>query len=304
MNYVVVGGAGFVGSNLTDFLIKEGHQVTVVDNLSTGKESNVNEKAKLVVLDISHNSNLNKLIECFSGHDGLFHLAALARVQPSIDHPHKFNQANVNGTLHVLDAAKKAGIKRVVYSASSSAYGDAKIFPTPEEHPTDPISPYGLQKLIGEQYCRVFYHCYDLETVSLRYFNVFGERQSVDGAYKLVMGTFADQRLKGKPLTITGDGEQRRDFTYVGDVVKANLLAMNSTKVGAGESINIGNGDNRSVNQIANLIGGPKNYIEKRLEPQQTLADNTKAKELLGWKPTVSVEDWMPKYKKSLGILD
>ena len=304
MNYVVVGGAGFVGSNLTDFLIKEGHQVTVVDNLSTGKESNVNEKAKLVVLDISHNSNLNKLIECFSGHDGLFHLAALARVQPSIDHPHKFNQANVNGTLHVLDAAKKAGIKRVVYSASSSAYGDAKIFPTPEEHPTDPISPYGLQKLIGEQYCRVFYHCYDLETVSLRYFNVFGERQSIDGAYKLVMGTFADQRLKGKPLTITGDGEQRRDFTYVGDVVKANLLAMNSTKVGAGESINIGNGDNRSVNQIANLIGGPKNYIEKRLEPQQTLADNTKAKELLGWKPTVSVEDWMPKYKKSLGILD
>lgn len=302
MNYVVVGGAGFIGSNLTDFLIEQGHNVTVVDNLSTGKSSNINKKAKTVVLDISHISNFSKLSESFSGHDGLFHLAALARVQPSIEHPHKFNQANVNGTLHVLDAAKKAGIKRVVYSASSSAYGDAKIFPTPEDHPTDPISPYGLQKLIGEQYCRVFHHCYDLETVSLRYFNVFGERQSLDGAYKLVMGTFADQRLKGKPLTITGDGEQRRDFTYVGDVVRANLLAMNSTKVGSGEVINIGNGDNRSVNQVADLIGGPKNYIEKRLEPQQTLADNTKAKKLLGWEPTVSIEDWIPKYKKSLGI--
>jgi len=302
MNYVVVGGAGFIGSNLTDFLIEQGHNVTVVDNLSTGKSSNINKKAKTVVLDISHISNFSKLSESFSGHDGLFHLAALARVQPSIEHPHEFNKTNVNGTLHVLDAAKKAGIKRVVYSASSSAYGDAKIFPTPEDHPTDPISPYGLQKLIGEQYCRVFHHCYDLETVSLRYFNVFGERQSLDGAYKLVMGTFANQRLKGKPLTITGDGEQRRDFTYVGDVVRANLLAMNSTKVGSGEVINIGNGDNRSVNQVADLIGGPKNYIEKRLEPQQTLADNTKAKKLLGWEPTVSIEDWIPKYKKSLGI--
>ena len=199
-------------------------------------------------------------------------------------------------------SARDANIKRVVYSASSSAYGDAKVFPTPEDYPTDPLSPYGIQKLIGEQYCRVFHHCYNLETVSLRYFNVFGERQSLDGAYKLVMGTFVHQKLQGKPLTITGDGEQRRDFTYVGDVVKANFLAMTSENVGSGESINIGNGDNRSVNQIADLIGGSKEYVERRLEPQQTLADNTKAKNLLGWQPTTTVEEWIPKYKKQIGI--
>lgn len=302
MKYVVIGGAGFIGSNLTDFLIEEGHEVLVIDNFSTGKESNVNKKADLKVLDISHHSNFQSLVDSISGYDGIFHLAALARVQPSIENPHEFNKVNVNGTLFVLDAAVKAGIKRVVYSASSSAYGDAEILPTPENHPTDPLSPYGLQKLIGEQYCRVFYHCYGLETVSLRYFNVFGERQALEGAYLLVMGIFAQQRLKNEPLTITGDGEQRRDFTYVKDVCRANFLSMTSKNVGSGDVINIGNGDNRSVNQIADLIGGPKKYIEKRLEPQETLADNSKAKSLLGWNPTVSVEEWIPKYKKDLGI--
>tara|TARA_B100002019_G_scaffold86192_1_gene74676 strand:- start:46 stop:954 length:909 start_codon:yes stop_codon:yes gene_type:complete len=302
MKYIVTGGAGFIGSNLVDSLINEGHEVIVIDNLSTGKKDNVNPKAELVICDISHQDYLQKIEEVSSGVDTIFHLAALARVQPSIENPNEFNKVNVNGTLNILNIARQFGVRRVVYSASSSAYGDASIFPTPENHPTDPLSPYGLQKLIGEQYCRVFYHCYGLETVSLRYFNVFGERQSLDGAYKLVMGIFADQRLKGKPLTITGDGEQRRDFTYVGDVVRANILASQSKLVGKGESINIGNGDNRSVNHIADLIGGPKEYIKKRLEPQQTLADNTKAKNLLNWKPTTTVEDWIPQYKKKLGI--
>lgn len=302
MKYIVTGGAGFIGSNLVDSLVDGGHEVIVIDNLSTGKEDNVNSKAELFVCDISHKDHIPVMTQAMKGADTVFHLAALARVQPSIENPNEFNKVNVNGTLHVLTAAKEAGVRRVVYSASSSAYGDATIFPTPENHPTDPLSPYGLQKLIGEQYCRVFYHCYGLETVSLRYFNVFGERQSLDGAYKLVMGIFADQRIKGKPLTITGDGEQRRDFTYVGDVVRANILASQSKLVGKGESINIGNGDNRSVNQIAELIGGPKKYIEKRLEPQQTLADNTKAKDLLNWKPTTTVEEWIPQYKQQLGI--
>lgn len=302
MKYIVTGGAGFIGSNLVDSLIDGGHEVIVIDNLSTGKEDNVNSKAQLLICDISHKDSITTMTKAMKGADTVFHLAALSRVQPSIENPHEFNKVNVNGTLHILTAAKEAGVRRVVYSASSSAYGDATIFPTPENHPTDPLSPYGLQKLIGEQYCRVFYHCYGLETVSLRYFNVFGERQSLDGAYKLVMGIFAGQRLKGKPLTITGDGEQRRDFTYVGDVVKANVLASSSSLVGKGESINIGNGDNRSVNEIADLIGGPKEYIEKRLEPQQTLADNTKAQELLDWNPTTTVEDWIPKYKKQIGI--
>jgi UDP-glucose 4-epimerase len=194
------------------------------------------------------------------------------------------------------------GIKRFVYSASSSAYGNAEVFPTPESHPTNPLSPYGLQKLIGEQYCKVFSICYGLETVCLRYFNVFGERQSLEGAYCLVMGIFANQRLKGEPMTIAGDGEQRRDFTYVGDVVKANISASKSDKVGDGEVINIGNGENRSVNQLAELIGGPRLNIEARLEPKQTLADNTKAKELLNWEPSVTLEEWIPKYKEELKI--
>ena len=302
MNYIVVGGGGFIGSNLVDLLINEGHQVLVVDDFSTGKRSNVNGKANILALDMAEEELADHFTQSIMGADGLFHLAALARVQPSIDNPQEFNKVNVSGTLNVLNCAKNAGIKRVVYSASSSAYGDASIFPTPEDHPTDPLSPYGLQKLIGEQYCRVFHHCYGLETVSLRYFNVFGERQSLDGAYKLVMGVFADQKLKGEPLTITGDGEQRRDFTYVGDVARANLLAMESSNVGSGEVINIGNGDNRSVNQIANLFGGPFENVAERFEPKQTLADNSKAKKLLNWEPSTTVEDWLPEYKKSLGI--
>lgn len=300
--YAVIGGAGFIGSNLVDMLINDGHDIVVIDNLSTGKQDNINSAAKLHPIDISNSKSVKRLVDIFSGCDGVFHLAALARVQPSIDNPHEYNKVNVDGTLNVLAAARDAGVKRVVYSASSSAYGNAKIFPTPEDHPTDPLSPYGLQKLIGEQYCRVFHHCYGLETVSLRYFSVYGERQSLEGAYRLVMGIFAKQKLEGKPLTITGNGEQRRDFTYVMDVARANLLAMTSSNVGAGESINVGSGDDRSVNQLADLIGGEKQYIEKRLEPERTLADNSRAKELLGWVPTTAVEEWVPKYKKELNL--
>lgn len=309
--FTITGGAGFIGSNLVDQLINDGHEVVVIDSLISGKKENINPKAKFIEADIygcrqgdTHPCSVytKKVEDAVRGSDAIFHLAALARVQPSIENPSSFNDTNVNGTLNMLLIAKKLGIRRFVYSASSSAYGNAKIFPTTEEHSTDPLSPYGLQKLIGEQYCRVFSHCYGLETVCLRYFNVFGERQSREGAYCLVMGIFANQRLNDKPMTISGDGEQRRDFTYVGDVVRANILAANSDKVGSGEVINIGNCDNRSVNQLADLIGGPRINIEPRLEPKQTLADNTKAKELLGWSPTTTIEEWVPKYKKDLGI--
>ena len=309
MKYIVTGGAGFIGSNLVDKLINNGHEVIVIDNLATGKEENLNPKAKLIQADIfgcapsgSHSVYTNSVAEAMEGADTVFHLAAMARVQPSIEKPHEFNNINVCGTLNLLYLAHKVGIKRFVYSASSSAYGNATILPTPETAPTDPVSPYGLQKLIGEEYCRMFSLVYGLETVSLRYFNVFGERQATEGAYLLVTGIFTQQRLNDKPMTITGDGEQRRDFTYVGDVVSANILASKSDKVGNGEVINIGNGDNRSVNQLADIVGGPRIYIDPVIEPRETLADNQKARKLLGWEPTMTIDEWFPKYKESIGL--
>ena len=174
MKYTVTGGAGFIGSSLVDELIERGHEVIVIDNLVSGKEENINPKAKFILADINGcrfgsqlSSCTDKVIEAVKGSDSIFHLAALARVQPSIDNPVRFHDANVNGTLNILMLARELGIRRVIYSASSSAYGNATIFPTPETHPTDPMSPYGLQKLIGEQYCKIFSRCYDLETVAL-----------------------------------------------------------------------------------------------------------------------------------------
>tara|TARA_R110002020_G_scaffold17760_9_gene61985 strand:+ start:873 stop:1775 length:903 start_codon:yes stop_codon:yes gene_type:complete len=295
---IVTGGAGFIGSNLVDGLIKQDIEVIVIDDLSTGFEKNINPKATLHMLDISrHKTQIEKLMV---GVDVVFHLAALARVQPSIEDPQTFNEINVNGTLNVLFAAHKAGVKRVVYSASSSCYGNNKTFPTPETELTNPLSPYGLQKYVGEQYCKMFSEVYNLDTVSLRYFNVYGERMNFEGAYKLVIAVFAEQMMQGKPLTITNDGEQKRDFTYVGDVVEANILAATHPKKLNGESFNIGNGDNYSVNELADMFGGEKQYGNKVLEPFITLADNTKAKEILKWEPKGDLPTWVKKYKKTL----
>ena len=295
---IVTGGAGFIGSNLVDGLIKQDIEVIVIDDLSTGFEKNINPKATLHMLDISrHKTQIEKLMV---GVDVVFHLAALARVQPSIEDPQTFNEINVNGTLNVLFAAHKAGVKRVIYSASSSCYGNNKTFPTPETELTNPLSPYGLQKYVGEQYCKMFSEVYNLDTVSLRYFNVYGERMNFEGAYKLVIAVFAEQMMQGKPLTITNDGEQKRDFTYVGDVVEANILAATHPKKLNGESFNIGNGDNYSVNELADMFGGEKQYGNKVLEPFITLADNTKAKEILKWEPKGDLPTWVKKYKKTL----
>ena len=194
------------------------------------------------------------------------------------------------------------GIKRVVYSASSSAYGETEILPTPETAPTNPLSPYGLQKYVGEQYCKMFSEVYGLDTCTLRYFNVYGERMNLEGAYCLVMGIFAKQMLDGKPLTITNDGTQRRDFTYVGDVIEANILAAKHPEKLNGESFNIGNGSNYSVNDVADMLGGEKTYGEKRFEPYETLANNSKARNILGWTPKGDLSSWIKKYKKDLGI--
>jgi len=302
MKYIVTGGCGFIGSNLVDKLVDLGHEVIIFDNLSSGKVENINEKARFIEVDISSNDELKDCQKWFKGVDTIFHTAARARVQPSIIDPISFNKTNVDGTLMLLKMAVDGGVRRFVYSASSSAYGNTDIFPTPESHSTNPLSPYGAQKLMGEIYCKTFTQVYDIETVSLRYFNVYGERQLLEGAYCLVMGIFVQQRLNGEPMTIRGDGEQRRDFTYVGDVVDANIKASQSDKVGNGEVINIGNGDNRSVNQIADMIGGNTINVEPVIEPKETLADNSKACELLDWKPTMIIENWITEYKREMGL--
>jgi nucleoside-diphosphate-sugar epimerase len=284
---VVTGGAGFIGSNLVDELIELGADVHVIDNLSGGKKENINKKAILYVVDLR---NLNDIIPIINGADYVFHLAALPRVQYSIEHPVETNDVNVNGTLNMLIAAQKGGVKRIIYSASSSAYGDQSEMPLRESMIANPKSPYGLQKYIGELYCRVWSETHNLETVSLRYFNVYGKRQNPEGAYALVIGKFLKQKAEGTPMTICGDGNNTRDFTNVKDVVRANILAAESKNVGKGEVMNIGAGDNYSINNVAKLIGGEIEYIEARLEPSNTLADFSLAKKLIGWEPTITLE--------------
>ena len=296
---LVTGGAGFIGSNLADELIKRGDEVIVIDNLSTGKKENINPKADFHKVDIR---DLEKIKPLFAGIDYVFHLAAFARVQPSIEDPITANDINLNGTLNVLVAARDAKVKKVVYSASSSAYGDQEDMPSRENMPAHPLSPYGLQKYVGELYCRLFSDIYNLPTVSLRYFNIYGPRQLLEGAYCLVMGVFVRQRLNNEPMTITNDGEQRRDFTSVFDAVRANILAAESDDVGHGEVINIGSGKNYSVNELAKMIGGPVKYGEIRVEPKETLADNSLAKELLGWEPRHELPLWLEEYKKEMGL--
>lgn len=292
---IVTGGAGFIGSHITDALVGEGYEVHVIDNLSNGKKENVNPKAVFHKADIC---DFKKIAPLFKGAKYVFHEAALPRVQFSILHPVESHNANVNGTLNVLLAAKDAGVKRVIYAASSSAYGDQKTLPLVETMAPNPKSPYGLQKYIGELYCKVFSSVYGLETVCLRYFNVYGPRFSSEGAYALVIGKFIDMRKKGVSMTITGNGTQTRDFTNIHDIVRANLLAMKSKKVGKGEVMNIGAGRNFSVNQVAKLIGGPAVHIAPRLEPHDTLASNALAKKMLGWMPRVKLEEGIEELKK------
>jgi nucleoside-diphosphate-sugar epimerase len=292
---VITGGAGFIGSHIADVLIGEGFQVELVDNLHSGKVENVNSKARFHKLDIR---DLEPLKKVFNRAELVFHTAAVPRVQYSIEHPVETSSINIMGTVNVLVAAHEGGVKKVIYSASSSAYGDQPTTPLHENMPPLPKSPYGLQKYTGELLCRTWNEVYGLETVSLRYFNVYGPRLDPDGDYALVIGKFLKQRKEGNPMTITGDGTQTRDFTHVKDVVRANLLAASSLQVGKGEVINIGAGRNVSVNKLAELIGGPVEHIAPRLEPHDTLADNGLAKRALGWVPEIYIEEGLEELKK------
>jgi len=297
---VVTGGAGFIGSHITDALVERGFEVHVVDNYAGGKRADrMNPKAAYHEVDVRDYAKLAPIVNEATY---VFHEAALPRVQFSIENPELTFSVNVGGTVSVLRAAAEGGVKRVVYAASSSAYGDQATLPLSEGLPAQPKSPYGLQKYIGELSCRLWSDVYGLSTVSLRYFNVYGPKFDPDGAYALVIGKFLKQKKEGTPLTITGDGTQTRDYTHVHDVVRANLLAAESPNVGKGEMMNIGAGRNVSVNDLAALIGGPSVHIAARLEPHDTLADNRKAKELLGWEPRVRLEDGIMALKEEMKL--
>lgn len=289
MKLMVVGGAGFIGSNLVDALVAEGHEVLVLDNFATGERGYLNPDARLIEADIT--GPVSALARNFEGIQALFHLAALPRVPRSIEDPIGTHLVNVTGTLHVLKAAVDAGVPRVIYSSSSSVYGDQPTRLMQEHMAPNPVNPYACQKWMGEIYCRNFSRIWELQTVCLRYFNVYGPRQAMEGAYKLVIGIFLEQRAKGQPLTINGDGDQTRDFTHVRDVVRANMAALGSERVGRGEAINVGSGRDVSINYIAQLVGGPSEHREARpFEERFKQADVSLARELLDWQPTTSIE--------------
>ena len=303
---LITGGSGFIGSHLVKYYINKNYKVAITTKYDSIFENirlaSVWNKIKVIETDLRNLDSLVKINEFVP--DTIFHLAARTRIQPSIKEPHSFNRTNIGGTLNVLDLARLCNVRRFVFSSSSSVYGNVTEdnLPTNENAPKNPLSPYGLQKLVGEQYCKLYSTIHKIDTVCLRYFSVYGERQPTKGDYSLVMGIFANLRLEGKPLTINGDGEQRRDFTYVGDVVSANIKASSSDKVGNGEVLNVGNGDNRSVNDIAKMIGGPTINCAPVIEPRETLANNSRTQRLLDWKPTMKLEEWMPTYKKSIGL--
>jgi len=299
--YLITGGAGFIGSNIAERLVKDGQKVRVIDNLSTGKVENMDsfiEKAEFVHGDLRY---LNTVMEAMKDVDYVIHQAALPSVPRSVETPIESNDNNTNGTLNVLYAAKENGVKRVVYAASSSAYGESPTLPKVETMIPSPLSPYAVNKLIGEYYCSVFTTVYNLETVALRYFNVFGPRQDPTSYYSAVIPKFIKAMLEGKQPTIFGDGEQSRDFTYIDNVVNANLLACKAPKA-AGHMMNLACGDRMTLNELSeNLKDILKVDIDPVYEPvragdiKHSLSDITKAKELLGFEVAVPLYEGLKK---------
>lgn len=300
--YLVTGGAGFIGSHLAEALLAQGHTVRILDNISTGKRENIPAGAQLFEADFCE---LEAIRPAFEGVEGVFHVGALPRVPFSIAQPVESAKNNIMGTLNVLVAARDAKVKRLVYSASSSAYGNQEHLPlTPDMRP-NPLNPYALQKYVGELFCQQFSSLYGIETVSLRYFNVYGPRMANDGAYVTVIAIFMRQVKAGEVLTIDGDGEQTRDFTHVKDVVGANMAAMKSPKVGAGEVLNVGNGQRYSVNYIANKIS--KNILRResprgKSDARDTQADITLTRQLLDWNPKIDFENGLADLLREEGI--
>jgi UDP-glucose 4-epimerase len=294
MNCLVTGGAGFIGSNLVDKLIDLGHNVICIDNESAECHEQFywNSKANNYRYDIC---DYEKIAHLFNGIDYVFHIASDARIQPAILNPRKSIESNAVGTANVIELSRINKVKRFIYSSTSSAYGKKAILPNIETQPSDPLTPYSTAKVFGENLARVYYNLYGLETVSLRYFNVYGDRQPLKGQYAPVIGLFLKQHEEGKSLTVVGDGSQRRDFTHISDVVQANILAAELSS-GFGEVYNIGYGSNYSILEIANMISNNVKFIPSRIgEVQETLASNEKFKGLTGWTPKVSLIEWLSK---------
>ena len=290
---LVTGGAGFIGSHLVDRLLAEGRRVRVLDSFVVGRRQNLahhanNEALDVIEGDVANPAAVNQAVD---GADRVFHLAARADVVPSIQEPEAYFRSNVDGTFAVLEAARRFNVRRIVYVASSSCYGIPDVYPTPENTPADPRYPYALTKYLGEQIALHWAEVYQLPCVSVRFFNVYGPRARTSGTYGAVFGVFLAQLLANKPLTVVGDGEQTRDFTYVSDAVDALLTVAASDK--AGTVYNIGSGKPVSVNELVRLLGSPKtvNIPKRPGEPDCTFADISKIQRELGWRPKVALAD-------------
>jgi UDP-glucose 4-epimerase len=295
--HLVTGGAGFIGSHIVEALVQRGERVRVLDNLSTGKADNLGSFGEEVELVTGDLCDADKVVQCVSGVDCIFHQAALASVPRSVEAPLDTNAACVTGTLNLLNQARKAGVRRVVYAASSSAYGDQPYSSKRECDPLSPLSPYAAAKLAGEHYCQAFYRTYGLETVCLRYFNVFGPRQDPGSPYSAVIPLFITALLQGKQPVIYGDGEQTRDFTYVANVVQGNLLAAEAEGV-AGMTMNLANGRSlslldllRSLNRLLGTDVQPTFKPPRAGDVRDSLADITLARKHLNYEPQVAFDE-------------
>ena len=306
MRSLVTGGAGFIGSHLVDTLLEMGHQVTVVDNESStcNEKFYWNDKAWNVKADISDEKMMEQVFSCVNEGmpkiDWVFHLAAYSRIQIALQNPVGCVRTNVLGTTTLLQFAREHGVKAFINSSTSSSYGLKNEPPLREDMPPDCLNPYSVSKVAAENMCKMYSDLFDMNIVNLRYFNVYGDRQPVKGQYAPVVGLFLEQFKRGEAFTIVGDGEQRRDFTHVNDVVRANIAAAERASDISGEIINVGTGTNHSVNQIANMISNSytKNFIPPRpAEARVTLADISKAKKLLGYMPSIEISDWIDEYK-------